>query len=242
MRLLNIHKIGAIAFILGICMMTLGCSPEAADESGTSDHAEVSVTEHATDDSGNSEALIAENPSEETVQTEITIDNEAEPFQLTRQMIPAVTGLPEPRTMDEVAEALIKFMSVNHPNMKVSKIDLIGNGSTDYSDANAVNSFWCSYLLKSERKETVGVEIVCSKYMLPCVTELDMIRATDGNVYDVINNVYLAQEEAQKKSVEHQTNDPFAPNPDGSIRRPTVVEVPDYQGNMRKIEFTDDLG
>jgi len=235
-----------LAVALGMSATLTGCDSSRSSDATTAPVDGTEAVSFPPDGETESHGGTFETTDGEVTQTEgdAGSDGGTSPAGLDRMKIPAVAGLPEPRTMDEVADAVIQHMAKEHPHMDVSSVEVIGSNTNEYSEesGSAVSDFWCSYLLKSDSDETVGVEVVCSKYMKPCVTELDLIRATDGYVYDVIDNAYLLAEEVKARSTRNEPYDPFSTNPDGSLRQRTVVDVEDSKGNVRHINFTDDLG
>lgn len=213
-----------------------GCSQpqgQQANDAGDS-------SQQQTDDS--SRKVVSANPqgaTEETVVTETPIDSEKPAdsekpkSDLTADRIPVASRLPEGRTMDEVADALIAYVAKAYPTRNVSSVEIYGNDSEG-------QSVWISYLIKFSDADDVGVEITCSAITAPFVQELDIIRVFGNRTYNVRNKEYKdaepsddGAEEAPQVSGQEFSGGRYVGNKtEGSPPDRVPVLVSDDHGNM----------
>lgn len=242
MRNGNVTSCATKVAILGAILVVTGCGGQEATDNRTPGQGGPETQEVASTADG------GESQQDTTVVTDDS-GNEAEApvrTNLTADMIPSVGDLPASRSMEEISEAVIRHMSEDHPYLDVTSVELLGGALNDYGGAqNAVNDFWCSYLVHCEGDGTIGLEVTCSEYMRPYVSEPDFLRTSNGQAYDVSNGRYVSQDEVPQPSEsasEAYADDPSHGYNESNPAPHTSVLVSDDHGNEVWVTIKDDLG
>lgn len=112
-------------------------------------------------------------PSDSPMRKQISVD-----------MIPCVSQLPEGRTSGEVSSALVTYMVEHYPNVPVSSVELLGSGMEG-------DALWASYLVHlGGTAGDVGISVACTPKTPPVLQEAQLLKVMGHRQYDVFTKGY----------------------------------------------------
>lgn len=154
---------------------------------------------------------------------------------LTVDMVPSVSSVPENRSPDEIRNAVVGIVTNQIPQIPVLSVELLGTQMTKQADGIS-DEMWASYVARTEG-EDLGIEVVCSTAVSAVARVKDMLRVSDTQMYDVRERRYVVNDDTSGEDTTGDTEE--TPQPRPALRNEVNPDDPftyyDDDGNLQPI-------